>query len=139
MPLTDLVTLKSTLTCINCILHLYSCSLTHIYISHILIDISTAIRKWPLPLSCVLNENNQSKWTPTITLSLIWPILRCWLTFALVSSVWAKASGLPLPAPPPLSVPGDISAWLPLSAIPLQWLPGEADGWALFMKLLPPQ
>lgn len=23
--------------------------------------------------------------------------------------------------------------------IPIQWLPGEADGWALFMKLLPPQ
>lgn len=69
------------------------------------------------------------------SLSLFWPIWRYWLTFALVSSVWAKVSG----PSPPLSVSGDISAWLPPSFLPFQWLPGETDGWALFMKLLPPQ
>lgn len=137
MPLKDLAGACACLcgahACMNCV------SLKHIRrFKNTCIDIS-AIRKLLLALSCVLNESNQSKWTPTITLSLFWPILRCWLTFALVSSVWAKASGLSPPAPPPFTASGDISAWLPLSPLPLQWLPGEADGWALFMKLLPPQ
>lgn len=95
---------------------------------NILIDISTMIRtlielffiinSLLLP-QLILKGSSQAKWTPTITLCLFWPILSCWLTFALVSSVWAKASGPPPAVPPPLTAPADISAWLPLSPLPL--------------------
>lgn len=52
----------------------------------------------------------------------------------LVISVWAKTSQVPHLSLHPVA----FFSGLPLLG-PLQSLPGEADGWALFMKLLPPR
>lgn len=111
-----------------------------LYISHphchSLCNKETAYR---LVCDCVSSQSSQSEQTLTLSLPLFWPILGYRFPFAPVSSVWAKASGPSPPVPPPHTAPGDISAWLPLSSLPFQWLPREVDGWALFMKLLPPQ
>lgn len=146
MPLKDLAGSRAYLCGVQWNPHMHTYSVYYFCI-HIILYIfknisSTflAIRKLRLAWHCVLNESNQSKWTPTITLS---PVLAQPEVLAhLCSGQQCLGQGLwSLSSSPSTSHCGWWHFCLASSLSPLafQWFPGEADGWALFMKLLPPQ